>query len=72
MVVLILAALIGSLIGFAVFQESGFAAGLLGMAGGGALSIAAAAGYLAFKVTRVRTGSSSETFPDTVADNSRT
>ena len=71
MVVLILAALVGSLIGFAVFYENGLAAGLLGMAGVGALSIVAAAGYLAFKINRIRTAAPAESFPDTVADNSR-
>ena len=71
MVVLILAAAVGSLIGLAIFLENGLAAGLLGMAGGGALSIAAAGGYLAYKVNRVRAATPPEAFPDTVADNSR-
>lgn len=71
MVVLILAAFVGSLIGLTAFYENGVAAGLLGMAGGGALSIVAAAGYLAFKISRARTVSTSDPFSDTVADNSR-
>lgn len=68
MLFLILSAFAGSMIGFVAFYGGGLAAGLIGMAGGGVLSILMAGGYLLHKTSRARAQHRARP----VADNTRT